>query len=65
MGEDTRVKADDIDSVMARPGSILLDVRDPKEIGEKGGYDGAINIPLPQLEKRMGELPRDKTILTA
>ena len=38
---------------------------DPKEIDELGGYDGAINIPLPQLEKRLGELPKDKTILTA
>jgi hypothetical protein len=65
MSEDKRVKAENIDSVMSQANVILLDVREPKEIDELGGYDGAINIPLPQLEKRLGELPKDKTILTA
>ena len=36
-----------------------------KEVESLGGYEGAINIPMTQLEKRLGELPRDKTILTA
>ncbi len=65
MGEDKRVKAEDIDAVMAKFDTILLDVREPKEIEELGGYEGAINIPLPQLEKRLGELSKDKTYLTA
>lgn len=65
MGEEKRVKAENIDSVMSKGGMILLDVREPKEIAELGGYEGAINIPLPELEKRLGELPKDKTILTA
>ena len=65
MGEDKRVKAEDVDSVMATFDSILLDVREPKEIEDLGGYEGAINIPLPQLEQRLSELPKDKTILTA
>jgi hypothetical protein len=65
MSEDKRVKVEDIDSVMSKDGVILLDVREPKEIEELGGYDGAINIPIGQLEKRLGELPKDKTILTA
>jgi predicted sulfurtransferase len=63
--EDRRVKTEDIDSVMAKGDVVVLDVREPKEIDELGGYEGAINIPLPQLEKRLGELPKDKTILTA
>lgn len=63
--EDRRVKAEDIDTVMAKGNVVVLDVREPKEIDELGGYEGAINIPLPQLEKRLGELPKDKTILTA
>jgi predicted sulfurtransferase len=63
--EDRRVKTDDIDSVMAKGNVVVLDVREPKEIDELGGYEGAINIPLPQLEKRLGELPKEKTILTA
>ena len=63
--EDRRVKAEEIDSVMAGQDAILLDVREPREIEELGGYEGAINIPVTQLEKRLGELPKDKTILTA
>ena len=65
MAENTRVKAADIDSVMTTFNSILLDVREPREIEERGGYDGAINIPLAQLQQRLGELRKDKTILTA
>jgi hypothetical protein len=65
MPEEKRVKAENIDSLMAAGDIVVLDVREPKEIEELGGYDGAINIPLPQLEKRLGEVPKDKTILTA
>ena len=65
MSEDRRVKTENIDSVMSMGDTVLLDVRDPKEIEELGGYEGAINIPVTQLEKRLGELPKDKTILTA
>jgi hypothetical protein len=65
MSEDKRVQAENIDTVMSKGDTILLDVRDPKEIVELGGYEGAINIPLPELEKRLGELPKDKIILTA
>ena len=65
MSEDKRVKAEAIDSVMADPNVVLLDVREAKEIEELGGYEGAVNIPVTELEKRLGELPKDKTILTA
>jgi rhodanese-related sulfurtransferase len=63
--EDRRVKAENIDTVMSQGDTILLDVREPKEIEELGGCEGAINIPITQLEKRLAELPKDKTILTA
>ena len=65
MPEDKRVKTENIDTVMSLGDVILLDVREPKEIEELGGYEGAIAIPITQLEKRLGELPKDKTILTA
>jgi hypothetical protein len=65
MSEDRRVKTENIDPVMSMGDTVLLDVREPKEIEELGGYEGAINIPVTQLEKRLGELPKDKTILTA
>jgi hypothetical protein len=63
--DDKRVKAEDIDSVMSKADAVLLDVREREEIEELGAYEGSINIPVTQLEKRLGELPKDKTILTA
>lgn len=65
MPEDRQVNAENIDAVMSNGDVILLDVREPKEIEELGGFEGAIGIPVMQLEKRLGELPKDKTIVTA
>ena len=41
--------------------AFLLDVRDDDEFAE-GHAEGAVNIPLPQLRDRLGELPEDKTL---
>jgi hypothetical protein len=65
MSEDKRVKAEEIDALMASGKVLFLDVREPKEIEEMGSYEGYVNIPVTQLEKRLGELPKDKLILTA
>jgi len=65
MSEDKRVKAEDIDSVMQDGKVFFLDVREPKEIEEFGSYEGYVNIPMSQLESRLGELPKDRPILTA
>lgn len=46
---------------LIKAGNILIDVRQPSE-GESGDIDGSINIPLPMLRHRMGELPKDKPI---
>jgi rhodanese-related sulfurtransferase len=46
----------------ATNGSFLLDVRNPQELAVEA-VPGAVNIPLPQLRSRLGELPRDKEIL--
>jgi NADPH-dependent 2,4-dienoyl-CoA reductase/sulfur reductase-like enzyme/rhodanese-related sulfurtransferase len=43
-------------------GGFLLDVRNPQELAVEA-VSGAVNIPLPQLRARLGELPRDKEIL--
>jgi NADPH-dependent 2,4-dienoyl-CoA reductase/sulfur reductase-like enzyme/rhodanese-related sulfurtransferase len=43
-------------------GGFLLDVRNPPEIAVES-IPGAVNIPLPQLRARLGELPRDRDIL--
>jgi rhodanese-related sulfurtransferase len=42
--------------------AFLLDVRFPQEL-EVETVPGAVNIPLPQLRVRLGELPRDREIL--
>ena len=43
-------------------GEFLLDVRNPPELAVEC-VPGAVNIPLPQLRARLGELPRDREIL--
>ena len=43
-------------------GGFLLDVRNPPELAVES-VPGALNIPLPQLRARLGELPRDREIL--
>lgn len=42
-------------------GALVLDVREPSEFAA-GHVPGALNIPLPQLRARLGELPRDREI---
>ena len=63
--EQMRVEAKDIDRVLAEADALLLDVREPEEIRELGTLEGYLNIPIDQLESRLDEIPRDKTILTA
>ena len=43
-------------------GAYLLDVRQPAELVLES-VPGAVNIPLPQLRARLGELPKDRKIL--
>jgi rhodanese-related sulfurtransferase len=45
----------------ATAGALLLDVRNPQELAVES-VPGALNIPLPQLRARLGELPKDKEI---
>jgi hypothetical protein len=64
-GPDRRVEADEIDKYILEKKVFFLDVREPKELEELGTIEGYYNIPLGQLETRLGELPKDKLILTA
>lgn len=43
-------------------GAVLVDVRSPEEFAQ-GHIDGALNIPIGELEQRMGELPKEKDIV--
>jgi len=45
-------------------GELLLDVRDADELEASGKLPQAVNIPLPELRDRLGELPRDRRIVT-
>ena len=60
-----RIDPATIDALIADGKTVVLDVREPNELEETGTVKGAIHIPLGQLEARLGELPKDKVILTA
>jgi hypothetical protein len=64
-GPDRRVSAEEIDKYIQEKKVFFLDVREPKELEELGTLEGYYNIPVGELEKRLGELPKDKLILTA
>jgi len=40
----------------------IIDVRDEREF-KKGSFPGAINMPVGDVEKKMGELPKDKPVV--
>lgn len=65
VGEELRVVPDDIDKLLEDGKVVMLDVREPWELEKFGTREGYINIPLFELEKRLGELPKDRAILTA
>lgn len=50
------------DFIKADHDQFLLDVRNDDEVAETDLMPGAAHIPLPQLRRRLDELPRDKTI---
>jgi rhodanese-related sulfurtransferase len=43
-------------------GAVAIDVREPQE-WDAGHLDGAILIPLGELQARAGELPRDRPLV--
>jgi rhodanese-related sulfurtransferase len=42
---------------------VLVDVRDRKEVSESGSIPGAIHIPMSEVEKHIGQLPKDSEIV--
>jgi adenylyltransferase/sulfurtransferase len=65
--EENAITVDQLREKMISDSSlVLLDVRNPHELEDKslGHIDGVLNIPLPELEKRLGELDefKDKDI---
>jgi predicted sulfurtransferase len=60
-----KMSSDDVMARLEKGDVFFLDVREPKELAELGTFEGYVNIPLGQLEKRLNEVPKDKPIITA
>lgn len=60
-----KMASDDVLALVEKGEVFFLDVREPKELEELGTFEGYVNIPVGQLEKRLAEVPRDKAIITA
>ena len=43
-------------------GATIVDVRTPGEFRD-GAYPGAVNIPVQDLDRQMGEIPKDKPVV--
>jgi hypothetical protein len=65
VGEEMRVSVSELDAALADGNVVLLDVREPWELEKFGTRKGYINIPLGELEARLGELSKEQVVLTA
>lgn len=53
----------DVEQFKAHPSAYtIVDIRNKPEAESQPVFDGALNIPLPELSKRLGEIPTDKPI---
>ena len=60
-----KMASDDVMALLEKGEVFFLDVREPSELAELGTFEGYVNIPVGQLEKRLAEVPKDKAIITA
>ena len=60
-----KMASDDVLVLLEKGEVFFLDVREPRELTELGTFEGYVNIPLGQIEKRLDEIPKDKAIITA
>ncbi len=52
--------------LMARNGTMMIDVRERDEVKEVAyDVDGIVNIPLSEIEARMNEIPKDVDVILA
>ena len=56
------VSVDEAQRLWQNKEAILIDVRTPAEYRD-GHIPGVANIPLDELEKRIGEIPKDKKVV--
>ena len=62
--EVKKLSADDLKQYLQEGKYYFLDVREPSELQQYGSVKGYVNIPLGQVEKRLSEIPKDRTIVT-
>jgi rhodanese-related sulfurtransferase/predicted transcriptional regulator len=63
LGEDVEtIGREDLRERLARGDVVLVDVRPPEEYAA-GHIEGARSIPLPELERRLAELPPDREVV--
>jgi len=62
---DGEIEVDEFRVLLEKPNKhkIVLDVRGEDEIEKEGALPGAVNISLETLEKRLAELPKEKTLV--
>ena len=60
-----KMDSDDVWALVEKEQVFFLDVREPDELEKLGTFEGYVNIPLGQIEKRLAEIPKDKAIITA
>jgi 3-mercaptopyruvate sulfurtransferase SseA len=58
-----RISGEEARQAVAKGEAVLVDVR-PKESYDAEHAKGAISLPLSELASRMGELPKDKLVIT-
>lgn len=55
-----------IDALLAKPEKlVILDVRRPDELTKIGGFPVYLSIQVPDLEKSLAFIPKDRSIITA
>lgn len=63
-GEETRrISIEETQAAIAAGNALIVDVRDENTY-KTSHIKGSKSVPLPQFEKRAGELPKDKLIIT-
>lgn len=60
-----QIQWDRLENAQKDPDTVILDVRSPSEISSGKLVDGALQIPLPDLRKRINEVPENKTIIVS
>ncbi|SNT13058.1 Rhodanese-related sulfurtransferase [Granulicella rosea] len=60
-----KLTREEFDSLVAHPDEVqLIDIRTPEEIAANGGFPSYLNIQLADLKGRIGEVSKDRLIIT-